>query len=188
MNKSSQEIATVDTEAKQGKKRKLTTTQRITYIAMLIAASLVLKIIGNLFQLPFFKVTFVYVPWILAAIAMGTLGGLTVAFATDLLGTLVSGGIPNPILALSCAAFGLIMGLVFKIPKLDPKLKILIGTAIVIPVCTFGLWSLGMALYFPTKTFWGWLAIRPPQALVVALNSVITAFLFPIMRKKGLMR
>ena len=72
MNKSSQEIATVDTEAKRGKQRKLTLTQRITYISMLIAGALVLKILGNLFQLLFFKVTFVYVPWILAAIAMGS--------------------------------------------------------------------------------------------------------------------
>lgn len=187
MNKSSQEIATVDTEAKRGKQRKLTLTQRITYISMLIAGALVLKILGNLFQLLFFKVTFVYVPWILAAIAMGPLGGFTVAFATDLLGTLMTGGLPNPILALACGMFGLIMGLAFKIPKLDPRVKLAIGTAIVIPVCTLGLWSMGMALYFTKHTFWGWMAMRPPQVLVVLLNAAVTVFLFPVMRKKGLM-
>lgn len=186
MNKRSQEIATANTDAKQ-KKKKFTATQRITYLAMLIAASLVLKIIGNLFQLPFFKVTFVYVPWIIAAISFGPIGGMTVAFATDLLGTIVAGQVPNPILALGCALYGLIMGLIFKLPKLHPYVKLAVATAIIIPLCTLFIWSLGMAIYFPTKTFWGWFVLRAAQVPVVVLNSVITAFLFPLLKKKKLM-
>ena len=118
---------------------------------------------------------------------MGPLCGMTVALSTDLLGTFMMGGVPNPILAFSCALFGLITGYVFMIPKLNPKIKLLIATVIVIPVCTFGVWSIGMATYYGGKTIFGWMATRIPQAVVVALNSVAVAFMFPLMRKLGLM-
>lgn len=191
MNKSSQEIATVHTEANTAlQKKDLSATKRITYLATLIAASLVLKLVGQVLQTLSFKLTLVYVPWIIAAIAMGPVGGATVAFATDLLGTFVlpTGGAPNPILALSCALFGFIMGLAFKLPKLSPKWKLLIGTIIVIPVCTLGIWSWGMSLYYGKHTFFGWMATRGPQVAVVAVNAALTAFLFPLMKKIGLMK
>ena len=192
MDKSSQEIATVNTEANIGKrKKKLGTTKRITYLATLVAASLILKIAGGIFKTPTFTLSLAYIPWILSAIAMGPLGGAVVAGLTDFLGAIIQGFAPNPILSLACVGFGFIMGLVFKIPRLDARIKLLIGTLIVIPVCTLFLNALGMTVYYAAEktvaSFFGYVVLRLPQTLVVAVNAAATAFLFPLMRKLQLM-
>lgn len=192
MDKSSQEIATVNTKAEYGKSKKsLSTTKRITYLATLVAASLLLKIAGGIIKTPTFSLSLAYIPWILSAIAMGPLGGAAVAGITDFLGAILQGFAPNPILTVGCVAFGLIMGLVFKIPRMDARLKLLIGTLIVIPVSTLGFNALGMTLYYASEktvaTFFGYVVLRLPQIPVVAVNAAATAFLFPVMRKLKLM-
>ena len=192
MDKSSQEIATVNTKAGYGKrKKKIGTTKRITYLATLVAASLILKIAGGIFKTPTFSLSLAYIPWILSAIAMGPLGGAAVAGITDFLGAIIQGFAPNPILTLGCVCFGLIMGFVFKIPRLDARVKLLIGTLIVIPVCTLGINALGMTVYYASEktvsSFFGYVVLRLPQIPVVAVNAAATAFLFPLMRKLGLM-
>ena len=190
MNKSSQEIATVNTEAvKYGKTKKLTTTQRITYLATLVATSLAMKLIGQVLTFGTLKITIVYIPWIISAIVMGPLGGAVVSFATDLLGTFIlpTGGAPLPLLVVSNALFGLIMGLAFKIPKLDARLKLLIGTVVVIACCTLGLSTYELARV-REMPYLAQLVIRIPQAVMVAVNAAATAFLFPLLRKLGLMK
>ena len=189
MDKSSQEIATVNTKAGYGKrKKKHNMTKRITYLATLVAASLTMKLVGNALQFGSFKVTLVYIPWILSAVVMGPLGGATVAFATDLIGTLIlpTGGAPIPLLLVSNALFGFIMGCAFKIPKLGARLKLVIGTVAVLAICTLGISTAALAdLYaIPYLTE---LVIRLPQAVMVCVNAAATAFLFPLMRKLGLM-
>ena len=139
MDKSSQEIATVNTKAEYGTaKKRLNPTKRITYLATLVAAALAFKLLGQVLTFGGSKITIVYIPWILSALVMGPIGGMTVCFATDVIGTLIlpTAGLPLPLLVVSNALFGLIMGLAFKIPKLNLRLKTLIGTAVVICVCT----------------------------------------------------
>ena len=192
--KSSQEIATVDVQqAKYGKRNKITATKRITYIATLVAASLVLKIASALIKTETVTLSFVYIPWIIAAIVLGPVGGFAVAAISDLLGAAIQGYLPpNPILTLGCAMYGFIMGLVFKIPKIDPRLQIVIGMLIVIPVCTLGLNSLGIFMYYaPQKTFtvfMTYVTARLLQIPVVVLNVAITTFFFPLLKKKGFLK
>ena len=119
MDKSSQEIATVNTKAEYGTaKKRLNPTKRITYLATLVAAALAFKLLGQVLTFGGFKITIVYIPWILSALVMGPIGGMTVCFATDVIGTFImpTAGLPLPLIVVSNSLFGLIMGLAFKIP------------------------------------------------------------------------
>lgn len=189
MNKGSQEIATVSTKAKYGRK-KLSTTKRITYLATLVAAALALKLAGQALTFGSLKITLTYIPWIIAGIVMGPLGGATVAFATDLVGTLIlpsALGLPMPLISLSNALFGFIMGLAFKIPKLDDRIKLVIGTVLVLSCCTLGLTTYQLARTYGV-TYWQEFLVRLPQAFMVVLCATATAFLFPLLKKLQLMQ
>lgn len=189
MDKSSQEIATVNTKAEYGTaKKRLNPTKRITYLATLVAASLAFKLLGQVLTFGGSKITIVYIPWILSALVMGPIGGTTVCFATDVIGTFImpTGGLPIPLLVVSNALFGLIMGLAFKIPKLNLRLKTLIGTAVVICVCTLGLSTYALADFYNIP-FWVQFVKRISQAVMVAVNAAATVFLFPTIKKLGLM-
>ena len=189
MDKSSQEIATVNTKAEYGTaKKRLNPTKRITYLATLVAASLAFKLLGQVLTFGGSKITIVYIPWILSALVMGPIGGMTVCFATDVIGTLIlpTVGLPLPLLVVSNALFGLIMGLAFKIPKLNLRLKTLIGTAVVICVCTLGLSTYALADFYNIP-FWVQFVKRISQAVMVAVNAAATVFLFPAIKKLGLM-
>ncbi len=189
MDKSSQEIATVDTKAEYGSKKKLKSTQKITYQATLVALALILKLVGQVFQFGSYKITFVYIPWILAAVIMGPFRAAAVISLTDFIGTFVvqTGGMPLPIILLSNTLFGFIMGWIFKIPKLGARLKLLIGTVIVTFVCTLGISTAALADLYAmpfSVLFVDRLLFQVP---VLVLNAVIVAFLFPVVRKLGLM-
>lgn len=191
MNKRSQEIATVHTEANDGKtkKKKLTTTQRITYLATLVAASLVFKMLGNMLTFGTFRFSIVYIPWIISAIVLGPIGGLTVCFATDVIGTLIvpTGGAPVPLLIVSNALFGFSVGCAFKLPKLDDRLKLAISAVAAIVICTMGLSTYALAKLYYQPFFAQWVT-RLPQALVAGINFAVVGFLFPLLRKIGLMQ
>ena len=191
MNKSSQEIATVDTEASRGaQKKKFTTTQRITHLATLVAMALVFKLLGNVLTFGGFKITVVYIPWIISALVLGPLGGMTVCFATDLIGTLIvpTGGLPIPLLVLSNTLFGLIMGLCYTIPKLGLKLKTLIGTVSVLLVCTLGLSTLALSDLYHIPFWVMWTDRLIAQAPMVAVNAAAVVFLFPLLKKMKLIQ
>ena len=192
MDKSSQEIATVDVKAKYGKRnvklKKITGTKRVTYIATLIAAALAFKLIGNaISDNSSIKISIVYIPWMLSGIIMGPLGGATVAFATDVIGQLIipTGGAPIPLIVLSNTLFGFITGLIFKIPKLDNRLKLLISTVAVLFICTLGLTTYALA-DFRNVSFGAQFVLRLPQVPIVCLNAAIIGFLFPLLEKMKL--
>lgn len=190
MDKSSQEIATVDTKARSGKSKKLEGTRRTTYKAVLVALALVLKLVGQVFQFGSFKITFVYLPWIISAIAMGPLGGMSVVFITDLVGTFIlsTGGLPLPLILLSNSLMGLIMGLAFKIPKLDPRLKLLIGTVAITFVCTLGISTYALAKVYEMPFAVQFTARLATQVPVLVLNAILVGFMFPLLKKLGLMQ
>lgn len=187
MNRSSQEIATVSTKTFY-KRKKLNATKRITYLATLVAASLVFKLLGNMLNFGSTKISIVYIPWLLSGIIMGPFGGATVVFATDVIGQLIisTGGAPLPLIVLSNALFGFLPGLIFKIPKLDNRIKLLMTTVAVTFVCTLGLTTYALADIY-CLPFRVEFVLRLPQALMVWVNAAAVAFLFPLLGKMGLM-
>ena len=188
MNARSQEIAT-RTEKACYKRKTLTSTRRITYLATLVAMALTFKLLGNWLTFGSLKFSIVYIPWMIAGMIMGPLGGATVAFATDILGQLIlpaGGGGVIPLIVLSNTLFGLISGLVFMAPKVDNRVKLVIATAAVITVCTMGLSTYALADFYK-RPLSVQFVLRIPQALIVCINAAAIAFTIPLLGKMGLL-
>ena len=174
------------------------TTKYITYCATFTALSIICKMLGNAISsiiiIPNMRLSFVYVPWVLAGITLGPVGAFITGLAGDILGQLAVavGGSINPLTTLSNALFAVFPALIFRLSKSDKAwLKLLIGMTLSLIICTLGIG--GYALY----TWWGYdksmsfftyiLTIRSPQIIIVAINYFITLLLLPTMKKANLL-
>lgn len=163
------------------------TTRKLTYIATLVALSLLLKILGNQLALlfpPFFKPSLVYIAWFLSAIILGPIHASAVTLVTEVLGMFLVpsnlGIIPFVVVA-NCIS-PLIVGCCFKYLPLSKAVNLFIGATISILVCTLGLNTLALAITFKINYF-AYLLTRLPQALVVYANTLIVLLMLPTIKK-----
>lgn len=192
---SQQEIATVNqaltTATQEGstdkpvekKRARLRYTKRITYIAVLVAIALILKALGNMFTVVGFKVSFTYIPWIIAGIMLGPIGGAAVGALTDVVGMLISGGIPNPILTLSYTLFPVFPALFYKLPLKNGYLKTVLGSCVSLLVCTLGIGTVGLMSIYNMTFLQVLVTYRLFQIGVFAINLMIIGILFPAIQK-----
>ena len=92
-----------------------------------------------------------------------------------------SGGAFNIFITLGSVLLGVIPGLVHKIPKLPPVVKILIAYAIVFVVCMCGVNTFGIWFYYirGAKTYFVYLAGRiATQSIIMAINIVLTCLTY----------
>lgn len=162
------------------------TVRRIAYTALFAA----LAVIANSFTvyLPFMgassnAVSFNYLVCALAGIFLGPVCGGIVGGVGDILGWLInsSGGAFNIFITLGSVLLGVIPGLVHKIPKLPPVVKILIAYAIVFVVCMCGVNTFGIWFYYirGAKTYFVYLAGRiATQSIIMAINIVLTCLTY----------
>jgi ECF transporter S component (folate family) len=165
--------------------------KRITYIATFTAITLMFKTLGNFLMIgESLRISFTYFGWILAAVALGPIGGAAVGFITDVLGTFLAatGGGINPLITLGNTLFPLIVGLCYKyIPLRNKNIPIVIGTALAVVFCTMGINS--AALYYmygydASMPFWAYLAaFRYLQPLVVSVNLAAALAAAPFARR-----
>lgn len=180
MRNSQQEIAT----PKDCKKSAFTLTRRLTYIAVLVAISLILKTLGNFLTIVGFRVSFVYIPWIIAGVMLGPIGGGAVSLITDILGTLIAGQTPVPLLMLGNALYPVFPALTFRLlPVKYDYFKVVIGACVSLSACTLGLNTWGLALLYE-QSYWLQLVVyRLPQIGVFAINLVAVGFLLPVVKR-----
>ncbi len=190
---SQQEIATPATTSNLKKKPELSTTKRLAYVATFTALALIMKFIsqtwGGYLQLFSLKLSFIYIPWILAAVTLGPVDGMFVACLSDLIGILVlpTTGTIIPLMTLSNTLFPLFVWLAVRfIPIRHLYLKTVIGTCVSVLVCTLGLSTLALSLTYGTP-FWAQLSLRWMQPIVIAVNLVIVGGLLPLMKKLRLL-
>ena len=162
------------------------TVRRIAYTALFAA----LAVIANSFTvyLPFMgassnAVSFNYLVCALAGIFLGPVCGGIVGGVGDILGWLInsSGGAFNIFITLGSVLLGVIPGLVHKIPKLPPVVKILIAYAIVFVVCMCGVNTFGIWFYYirGAKTYFVYLLGRiATQSIIMAINIVLTCLTY----------
>lgn len=167
--------------------RKYFSTKRIAYIAIFSAMS----IVTNIFSLDFAffanKVSIVHTVNALAGILIDPIAGLFVGFVGDTVGFLIKpSGAWLPLITLASALSGFIPGLLFKIKKIHPFIKIGISLALVYLICTVVLNSIAIyAVYIKgKKTFFAFLAGRlPAQTIVFLFNAVLIYLLYPVLSK-----
>ena len=162
------------------------TVRRIAYTALFAA----LAVIANSFTvyLPFMgassnAISFNYLVCALAGIFLGPVCGGIVGGVGDILGWLInsSGGAFNVFITLGSVLLGVIPGLVHKIPKLPPIVKILIAYALVFVVCMCGVNTFGIWFYYirGAKTYFVYLLGRiATQSIIMAINIVLTCLTY----------
>lgn len=161
-------------------------TLRLTLIAMFIAVNVVFNVC-SVDAAQYLKISFVYMPCIIAGLLFGPIGGFAVGFLGDFLGSLIflSGGPYNVLIGISCGLLGLIPGLVRYLPVKD-FWKIIISSTICLIVCTAFLSTFALWLMFAAsrKTFWAYLIVRiPGQSLVAALNCALIITVYPLLKR-----
>lgn len=162
------------------------TPKRIAYLGIMVAIS----VVTNAFTITIAafganSISFNYVVCSLAGIFFGPISGGIVGILGDLIGCLIAPKGPfNPFIMLSSMLIGVLAGLANMIPKIPVYAKIIIGYLLIFIVCTCGLNTYGIWLFYiqGKKTFLVYLASRIGiQSIVVAINVVLTyALYFPL--------
>lgn len=200
MRTSQQEIATPNATKNSIIGMRFGTTKWLTRTAAFTALALVTKFLGQALTLSGdFKITFIYIVWLIAAASLGPIGGGIVGALSDLLGAIIfPTGAINPLLTIGCTLYGVIAGLLFKyLPIKNVFVKFIIcGTACTIFVTllfdSFAIWFwcryyLKLTSYVG-KSFWVYVgASRMLQLLTGAINIAITTLISPMLIKTGIL-
>lgn len=187
-----QEIATPDIRRKSCKVRsqklEFGTTRWLTYCAVFAALSIVMKIIGQYLTItPSFRITLIYVIWLISGAVLGPLGGGVVCFTSDVLGALVVPMGPiNPFITIANTFYGVTAAFAFRFTPVKNYVVKFISSGI---VCTIVFTCLlnSLALYYTygynaTLTFWQYFAAyRAFQPLVAAINVGVTVTMIPLL-------
>lgn len=194
-----QEIATPDiknTNIRKVRSQTLTfgTTKWLTYTAVFAALAVVMKFIGQYLTLtPSFKITLIYVTWLIGGAVLGPFGGAAVCITSDILGSvIIPMGAVNPFLVLGNTLYGVIAGLVFKYtPVKSYIVKFLAsGTACTL-ICTCILNTLAIYYFYgydKTMNVWQYfVAYRAMQPVVAIINIGVTIAIIPLLLRLKLL-
>lgn len=163
----------------ENKLKRYFTAKRVAYLGVSVALSVVANIF-TIFVSAFGSnsISFTYLVTALAGILLGPVSGGIVGGLGDVLGHFIAPqGAFNPFITLSSVLIGVIAGLIFKIKKLNPYIKIAVAYAVIFVVCTSGINTFGLWLYYVRgkKTFWVYYAGRAPFQLIIwAINLALT--------------
>ena len=201
-----QEIATPDIKTNIRKVRSHTiafgTTKWLAYTAFFTALALMMKVIGQIGTLSdLAKITPIYAIWLIGAAVLGPIGGGAICFISDLTIALVFPmGVLNPFITLVCTLYGVIAGLIFKIPLKSYAARFIIAGTVCAFLCTFTLDSLaiwGWCKYYlklgsfmcggKNGVFWIYMTSRLFQLTVALANTVLTVAMIPILLKLKLL-
>lgn len=166
---------------------RLIATRRVTYMALLTALAVVTKMF--MIELPAAKISLFYIPCYLSGAFFGPAYGFMTGVLGDLIGYIAKGGTPNPMITLGNGLAGFIVGVAFYIPKLRPKIKLIIGAYASMFICTLGINTAALAIMSGSQqfTFWQnylaqlWFGAIPRvilQPLVITANLVIAVGLY----------
>ncbi len=196
MSESSQEIATesaknqnADTITISKKSKRLSGSKLITYTATLVALTLVLKIVGNMLDFGFIKITLTYTPWVISALTLGPMC-FAVSLITDILSVFILGQVFIPLVSVGNTLFPLIVWCALKLPLKHNSVKILIGLAIALLVCTWGINSYALYdFYYRSMGYVEFfISIRIMQPIIIGVNAVIILMVLPALEKLGLVK
>lgn len=174
------------------------TTRWLAYTALFCALAIALKFFGQLLTLTeSFKITLIYVIWLIAAAVLGPVGGGTVCFLSDLLPALIfPTGVINPLLCLGCTLFGVTAAFLFKLPIKSYYIRFAVAGTVCAVLYTllfdsFAIWVFCKYYLhlnsFADKSVWVYIASRALQLGVAAINIAITVAAVPILTQLKLL-
>ncbi len=153
-----------------------------------------MKFIGQFLTLtPDFKITLIYVVWLIAAAVLGPISGGAVCFVSDVLGSfIIPMGPISPLNVLGNTLYGVVGGLVFKyLPTRSYVVKFIVEGVVctVLFTCLINSLSLWYVYkWYQGMSFWKYFALkRAFQPLVAGINVIITLTLIPLLIRTKLL-
>jgi ECF transporter S component (folate family) len=181
-------VSRKETHKKNSKPVKLTATRKITYFAVLVAITFILKWLSNYLTFGPIKITLSYLGFFISAIIVGPIGGGAVAVIADVLSQFAGGiyGVPHPLIVIGNFGGTFLFGVIYHyLPAKTFVPKVFFGTLAFIVWATLGFNSVANYLYYYEGT--NYLAYmfttRTIQIPIALLNMVLTMLLIPQMRK-----
>ena len=166
--------------------------QTLAIAGVLVAMNIVLSRFVSIPIGTSLRISVSSVPIILAGIWLGPLAGGCCGFLGDLLGCLISGYAPNPLLSVSAILMGVLPALLLKLFRVNSAkstenkfvsfvllyLRFLAAIGLTMLVTSQGISTYGLALMYG-QPFWAqWLLRLPQSVLLLFVNSLLTCFLY----------
>ncbi|MEG2208804.1 MAG: folate family ECF transporter S component [Clostridia bacterium] len=150
-------------------------TEKITYVALLVALQVVL---GNVTQIPFIgkQFTFGFLPIAAAGALLGPVAAVVVGALGDFFGAHL---FPQGAYFVGFTVTNIVVGVVYGLllhAKKPSWARAVIATAAVALINLF-LNSFWLSLLYATRAFWGWVSVRAATYLIEApVQAVLTYF------------
>ena len=166
--------------------------QTLAIAGVLVAMNIVLSRFVSIPIGTSLRISVSSVPIILAGIWLGPVAGGCCGFLGDLLGCLISGYAPNPLLSVSAILMGVLPALLLKLFRVNSAkstenkfadfallyLRFLAAIGLTMLVTSQGFSTYGLALMYG-QPFWAQWFLRLPQSiLLLFVNSLLTCFLY----------
>ena len=162
---------------KPKKINQLTKTQKITYMAVISALSVVVNILDIPF--PLLHLSFVATIACLGGILLGPIDGFACAFIGDLIaGIIAPKGVYSPIIGLGTGLMGLVPGVIFAYFNGKTNLKIIVSYVITFVFSSLLLNTIGLCLIYPQYyVITERLLLLPLTLTFHAINCIISILL-----------
>ena len=176
---------------KKKRERLLFSTKGIVFMALMVACSIILGKLLAINVTTMIRISLENLPIILAAIALGPVGGGIVAFVADILGCVIVGYEINPIVTFGAVTIGVVCGLICKQRTLSKKW----GVKLIIAVVTshfFGsvlITTLGLSAFYLSNYEMGFVTLLLIRlGVYIATASIEIGIISLLLRNKGIRR
>lgn len=159
-------------------------TKKITLMGLFVSLLVIANILTIQIIPPYFVLSFVLTLSFFVGYYLGSIEGAIICFLGDFIGCIIHPLGPfNILVNLSCCMMGFIFG--FNKNKTN-ILKIILTFFIVTLICTCGLNTLGLWLFYGIgkKTFFAYLWVRLPWQLINSIiNCIISIGIYKILKR-----
>lgn len=167
-----------DGQSKKGADKKLFPkigTGIICSIGLLVAAQIVLERYLSISIAEYLRFKFTFVAQAIAGVCLGPVYGAVAAVVSDLLGCLLTGQPPIPLLSVVAALRGLVFGILFF--KKQNVVRIVLASVFDQIVCGIFFSSYALAPFYG-MTYWGMVAVRLAQCAVLFVLEILIFIVF----------
>ncbi len=170
---------------KQNKRNNLTKTQKLVYISILTALSVVCNAFLTFKITEFFQISFVATIGFISGYMLGGGAGFAVGFIGDLIGAIIFPQGPyNPIIGIGTGCYGLIPGLAFTMFRGNDYVKAIVSFIICFVIISAGINTLGLCLMYPKMyAFETSVATLPFKLIVTVINCSLSIGLMVVLKR-----
>ena len=167
---------------KPKKMNNLSPTQRLAYIAILVA----LCVVANIAQIPFplVQLSFVATIAFISGVLLGPVDGFFVAFMGDLVaGIIAPMGVYSPIIGIGTAMFGFVPGLFFCYSKRGDIFNVVLSYVITFILTSVIINTIGLCLIYSSYVLAEKAILLPLNLLFHAVNCFVSVVLIKTFRR-----